>query len=49
MMACAPSLMQQEDRFLDILHNARRFEITDSGALVLITADNRRIAARRGD
>jgi heat shock protein HslJ/uncharacterized lipoprotein YbaY len=49
MMACAPSLMQQEDRFLDILHNARRFEITDSGALVLITADNRRITARRGN
>jgi heat shock protein HslJ/uncharacterized lipoprotein YbaY len=48
MMACAPSLMQQEGRFLDILQNTRRFEITDAGALVLITADNRRITARRG-
>jgi heat shock protein HslJ/uncharacterized lipoprotein YbaY len=47
MMACAPSLMQQEGRFLDILQQARRFEITDIGALVLITADGRRITARR--
>jgi heat shock protein HslJ/membrane-bound inhibitor of C-type lysozyme len=46
-MACAPSLMQQEDRFLDILGNVRRFEISDTGALVLITADDRRITARR--
>lgn len=48
MMACAPALMQQEGRFLDILQNARRFEISDSGALLLITGDNRRIVARRG-
>jgi heat shock protein HslJ/uncharacterized lipoprotein YbaY len=47
MMACAPSLMQQEGRFLDILQNARRFEITDTGALMLVTADDRRITARR--
>jgi heat shock protein HslJ/uncharacterized lipoprotein YbaY len=47
MMACAPSLMQQEGRFLDILQQARRFEITESGALVLVTADERRITARR--
>ena len=47
MMACAPSLMQQEGRFLDILQNTRRFEITETGALVLITGDDRRITARR--
>jgi heat shock protein HslJ len=47
MMACAPSLMQQEGRFLDILQKAQRFEIMDSGALVLVTADGRRITARR--
>jgi heat shock protein HslJ/uncharacterized lipoprotein YbaY len=48
MMACAPSLMQQEGRFLDILQNVRRFEITENGALVLISGDERRITARRG-
>lgn len=47
MVACAPSLMQQEGRFLDVLQNARRFEITDTGALVLLTPDGRRITARR--
>jgi len=47
MVACAPSLMQQEGRFLDILQQAKRFEIGDTGALVLLTPDNRRITARR--
>ena len=48
MMACAPGLMQQETGFLDILQNTRRFEITENGALVLVTGDERRIVARRG-
>jgi heat shock protein HslJ/membrane-bound inhibitor of C-type lysozyme len=47
MMACAPALMEQERRFLDLLQAVHRFEISDSGALVLITPDNRRITARR--
>lgn len=47
MMACAPALMSQERRFLDLLQAVHRFEISDSGALVLITPDNRRISARR--
>ena len=47
MVACAPSLMQQEGRFLDILQNARRFEISDTGTLALLTPDGRRITARR--
>jgi heat shock protein HslJ/uncharacterized lipoprotein YbaY len=46
-MACAPALMQQEARFLDILEQASRFEISDSGALLLIAPDGRRITARR--
>jgi heat shock protein HslJ/membrane-bound inhibitor of C-type lysozyme len=48
MIACAPALMEQERRFLDLLQAVHRFEISDSGALVLITPDNRRITARRG-
>ena len=47
MMACAPGLMQQEARFLEILQQSTRFEISDSGALLLIAADGRRITARR--
>lgn len=46
-MACAPSLMQQEERFLDILHKSRRFELSADGALRLIAPDGRRITARR--
>lgn len=46
-MACARSLMQQEDRFLDILPKVRRFEITANGALRLIAPDGRSITARR--
>ena len=35
MMSCAPSLMEQEQRFLDILQRVQRFDISDTGALVL--------------
>jgi heat shock protein HslJ len=47
MMACTPALMQQEQRFFEILQLIHRFEISDSGALVLIAPDRRRITARR--
>lgn len=46
-MACAPSLMQQEDRFLKALVTTRRFELTPDGALVLVHADGSRTKARR--
>lgn len=46
-MACAPALMQQEQRFLGLLAQVRRFEIAVDGALALIAADGRRIVARR--
>lgn len=46
-MACAPALMQQEQRFLGLLAQVRRFEIAADGALALIAADGRRIVARR--
>ncbi len=47
MMACAPALMQQEQRFLDLLGQVRRFSIDARGGLVLHAADGRTITARR--
>mgnify|MGYP001165993509 FL=1 len=46
-MACAPALMQQEQRFLGLLAQVRRFEIAADGGLALIAADGHRIVARR--
>jgi putative lipoprotein len=40
-------LMEQEDRFLEIFAKIDRFEIDQAGALILQTADGRRIRARR--
>jgi heat shock protein HslJ/uncharacterized lipoprotein YbaY len=45
--ACAPDLMEQERRFLDILRGVLRFDVTDAGALVLEAERGRRITARR--
>jgi len=45
-MACAPALMDLEQKFLDILMNTQRFELTETGALVLHTADGRTLTAR---
>ena len=47
MMNCAPALMEQEKRFLDILQRVRRFDISENGALVLEDDQGRRIVARR--
>lgn len=47
MMNCAPALIEQEKRFLDILQRVRRFDVTDDGALVLEDDQLRRITARR--
>jgi heat shock protein HslJ/uncharacterized lipoprotein YbaY len=46
-LSCSPALMEQERLFLDILQRVRRFEITDTGALVLHDDGGRRITARR--
>ncbi len=45
--ACAPSLMQQEQKFLAILRDAASFDFSADGALVLKAADGRTILARR--
>ena len=47
MMACAPALMTQENRFFELLERVERFEIGADGALILHTDDLRAIAARR--
>ena len=47
MMACAPPLMRQEDLFLGVLRDVRRFDFRPDGALLLQTDDRRTITARR--
>lgn len=47
LMGCAPALLEQEQRFFDILSKVDRFEIDDAGALILFASDGRRILARR--
>ncbi len=45
--ACAPALMDQERKFLDILSKVNRHEIDKTGALILHTPGDRTILARR--
>lgn len=47
MMACAPALMHQEDRFLKALQATRRIDVQPDGALILVAADGSRTKARR--
>lgn len=45
-MACAPALMEQEEKFLAIIQDARSFTISNTGALVIQTSDGRSMTAR---
>jgi heat shock protein HslJ len=47
MTNCGPALMEQEKRFLEILQRVRRFDFTETGALLLEDDRGRRIVARR--
>ncbi len=46
--ACPEALMNQEQKFFGVLQNVDRFEIDETGALILIADDGGRILARRG-
>lgn len=46
-MACEPPIMQQEDRFLNLLGQVQGFEIPGPGRLALVTGKGERIVARR--
>lgn len=46
-MACPEALMAQEERILELLPKIERYVIDETGALILIAADGRTIAARR--
>lgn len=46
-MACAEELMDQEQRFLQLLGQTQRFDIDDDGALILHAEDGRTIRAVR--
>ena len=45
--ACPPAVMDQENRFFDAIEITDRFEIDDTGALILIGADQPLLTARR--
>lgn len=47
MMACVPALMQQENRFMQLLSQVRRFSLGAGGALILDAGDGGTITARR--
>jgi len=44
---CEPSLMRQEEAFLELLTNVMRFTLSSDGALVLHAGDGRAMTARR--
>lgn len=46
-MACAPAIMDVEDRYLRQLEAVQRFDIGEDGTLQLIGAQDQRIVARR--
>lgn len=46
-MACAPALMEQEQRVLDILQAVDSWSVDETGALMLQTRDGRSLLARR--
>lgn len=45
-MACAPALLNQEQRFVALLEGVQRFDFDDTDALLLITADEVVLKAR---
>lgn len=47
MMACAPSLMEQERKYLDLVGKITAFTIDDTGALILSTDDGKTLTYRR--
>jgi putative lipoprotein len=44
--ACAPALMDQERRFLDVMGRAATCSMTPDGALIIATPDGATITAR---
>lgn len=46
-MACAPELMEQEQRFLDVLRLAQGYSFYGAGGFSLIAGDGRAIRFRR--
>lgn len=46
-MACAPALMDQEQRYFDTLAQVARYAVADDGALLLMTAEGKEIRLRR--
>lgn len=47
MMACAPALMDQESKLVDLISTVTRYSIDRTGTLTLTSASGKRIVARR--
>lgn len=47
MRACAPALMDQEGRLVELLETVSTYRIDETGTLILETADGKRIVARQ--
>lgn len=45
-MACAPALMDQENKYLSVLGAAKSFALNDRGGLVITAADGRTVTLR---
>src|SRR5262249_32622005 len=46
-MACAPAVMDQEQRYFDTLAKVKRYAVADDGALLLETVEGKEIRLRR--
>jgi heat shock protein HslJ len=46
-MACAPALIDQEQRYFDTLAKVTRYAVADDGALLLMTGEGEEIRLRR--
>ena len=44
-MACAPALMNQEQRFLELMSEVHHFRIGQNGELILLTPDGEAVRA----
>ncbi len=45
-MACAPALMDQENKYLGVLGAAKSFALNDRGGLVITASDGRTVTLR---
>ena len=47
-MACPPAVMDQEQRYFDMLGKVTHYAVADDGALLLVTGEGKEVRLRRG-